>query len=685
MSTKSAPSVALALALVALASACGSWIKSPGKPGGTPSPAPAPSSISFRLVGQAGAAAYPVIDATGSGAGTFKVLEATSTVDELRLALAEDAAAGLVVPGPFQADLLTGALEPAASLPEPEPGAYKRLEMPLSGAALRLHGKLTTNSGRARDLTVVFDDADALVLAAGGQAATGIDVVSGESSDVLVELPLATLFDFSASAAGGAAGAGVSLDGVDGWPAVLDGSVTGDAKIVRDAIKANLGRALRFGRDGDGDGALAPGEVLSAVAAPTGASYYVSPVDRAGSGTRDDPFGLRDLISTPATPGRALAALQPGDALTFLAGDYHLTGATDGDAWSRQLLSPFVSGAAGRPITLQADAGARVRIFEDAGGQPVFGTTTPRLDHVRFIGFVVSPGSNDAFHISGMQHEIAYNEVIGVRFETNDNHDGVRLDDAQSVWIHHNDLHGVTGPNRNSACIKIYGSTSVTIEDNHVHDCTAGLVEADAGDLGDGGDRLTFRRNWIAGNTEAFVGNDGGTSTALYYLYDNVIDGTLDLNTLNDGSQIYNNLFRPTAGGDGRIVAVGAWQSVRRQSLWNNLTLGGGQPLVAYEVSEIDFSKGQASSPLAYMDDNVYDAAPSYSFHGVSYTLAQMRAQGLERGAQVVSGGSAIYEDLKSFVLKKPWVTAGRYGNEVGPRAPVRLLLDAGRYGPGGR
>jgi hypothetical protein len=52
----------------------------------------------------------------------------------------------------------------------------------------------------------------------------------------------------------------------------------------------------------------------------TGAFYFVCPKPNSGAGTKDDPFGLADLLNTttsPVTQGRAMTILKPGDTLYF--------------------------------------------------------------------------------------------------------------------------------------------------------------------------------------------------------------------------------------------------------------------------------------------------------------------------------------------------------------------------------
>ena len=68
---------------------------------------------------------------------------------------------------------------------------------------------------------------------------------------------------------------------------------------------------------------------------------------------------------------------------------------------------------------------------------------------------------------------------------------------ANSAWIHNNNVHGVTGDGPNSSGIKVYRSTNLLIEDNYVHDNITGIHDKDAGTHGDGTNQNTYTRNWI--------------------------------------------------------------------------------------------------------------------------------------------------------------------------------------------
>ena len=416
----------------------------------------------------------------------------------------------------------------------------------------------------------------------------------------------------------------------------------------------------------------------------TGTTYYVSPSTTSGSGTLSNPFGLSQLLNTtthPFTPGPALSILKPGDTLYFLAGTYNIAGDTTSSYWGDQLLAPAVSGTPTAPITLSAYPGATVNIVLTGDtAQPVFGTSSPTLNYVRFIGFTVNPGSDGttAFYISGVGNEVGYCTINGQYMATSDNHDGIRLEGANSAWIHNNDINGVTGETGNSCGIKLYGTSDSVVEDNYVYDCTSGIFDKDSGE------QNTYARNYLTDDPGgAFLGNNQH-SLATLYIYDNVVDGGISLQFLNTDCQVYNNLVFASDSYNGYISGIGASTGSTDASIWNNIVLTGGQPVWGY----VNSNQYLTDSPLSYMGYNVYDAAPTYGFglylsNPTQYTLSQFQAQGFEQHAQVVSSDLSIFQNLTSYALLPQWTTAGRYGDAVGPRYPIAQILNTSRYGPG--
>ncbi len=428
------------------------------------------------------------------------------------------------------------------------------------------------------------------------------------------------------------------------------------------------------------------------------ASYYVAPIGTNGSGTLADPFGIPNLTATlgsATVPGVAFASLLPGDTLYFRQGDYHVVGSTVIGDNTRQILGPPRSGTALQPITIQSYPGEIATIYQDTGTQPILGTELPTYSYIRFLGLkVVMPPTfgGPGFRISGTGNEIGYCEVVGQFVNTADNHDGIRIDFASSTWIHHNNIHDVQGTHHNSVGIKMYASLLSIIEDNYIHGCFAAVYDKDSGTV-DYAEQTTYRRNWFTNNSyPSFVGNDNSAKIGIYYLYDNVFDvnttNTLAGIRINDVQvapanqcQIYNNLFRNMVSGQATMSSY----MCNQENVWNNIVLSSGSPVVGYYEYFTVFVASGPSAPLAYMDYNVYDGAPSYKFGQFStpssFTLAQFRAQGLEINSSVAPA-TDIFVDQVSYLLKPAFVSAGRYGDMVGPRYPVASILDAARYGP---
>ena len=263
---------------------------------------------------------------------------------------------------------------------------------------------------------------------------------------------------------------------------------------------------------------------------------------------------LLNTTTTPVSQGPALTILQPGDILYFLEGTYTVSGSTVSEHWWNQLISPTVSGTASAPITLAAYPGATVNFVMSAGAQPLFGTSIPTLNYVRFLGFTIQPLSTyqnggqvaDAFCLSGTGNEVAYCKIIGQYQNVTDNYQGIWFSVANDSWIHNNDIYGFTGPSHNSSGLKVYKSTYMIVEDNYIHNCSVGISDKDGGNDTDQPLKTinTYTRNWLTGKTmDQFLGNNQG-GPATYYIYDNVIDGAIALHTQVVNCETYNNLIR---------------------------------------------------------------------------------------------------------------------------------------------
>jgi len=214
------------------------------------------------------------------------------------------------------------------------------------------------------------------------------------------------------------------------------------------------------------------------LAAPAFArEYFIINREGSGAGTRDDPFGMADLPSTSDTSdlGRAIRSLQPGDTLSFLAGDYRIIKAAGNHYWLGYIRPPCRA-TPDKRITFRAMPGQNVRLVHAGGGtQPMFGAYA----YITIQRFHVDGDPCPLARIGGTGVEIGYCHYKGQHVNIKDNHDGLRMENGSKLWIHHNIFEGVTGLNTGSCGIKLYRTNDCVIEDNYIHGCTVGISDKD--------------------------------------------------------------------------------------------------------------------------------------------------------------------------------------------------------------
>jgi hypothetical protein len=392
----------------------------------------------------------------------------------------------------------------------------------------------------------------------------------------------------------------------------------------------------------------------------TGAPARILYVDQQHPLTDDAGPGLRD--APWSTIRRAADVARPGDLVVVRAGTYVET--SPHDIWNIATLNPVNSGTAERPLTFRAYPGEDVLVSNDEAGYPAIGNSG--IDFIDWIGFRTD---RHAALFNTIGSELAYLDVVGRYVSTPDNHDGIRIENTDSVLIHHNSIHGVTGDSPNSAGIKVYTSSNLIVEDNHLFGNTTGVFDKDTGV------NNTYRRNYFTGNELAFQGNNQG-EIARYLIYDNVFtglgtSGSVHLLIKNDGSVIRNNLiFADIFSG----TWVGDVDTLTQIHLWDNV-------IVSPSESSIAWFQGWdwTGNEFAYFDHNVYTSPPIYSTVSRTDTLFDMRQRGYELASAVAGELSEIYS--QSWELQPAWWSAGRFDGPLGPQ-DVALVLDVSRYGP---
>lgn len=442
--------------------------------------------------------------------------------------------------------------------------------------------------------------------------------------------------------------------------------------------------------------------------------YYVAPIaGTGGAGTLGDPWKIGDLYAVAAnsyTAGPALTALQPGDTLNFRGGSYALPdGATLAD-YQHQLIGPQRSGTVGAPITLRSYPGETAAFTLSGGTQPIFGGKIPTCSYVRFIGLqaqvigITTPvirlgGTSQGTAAVGC--EVGYCDLAADSVSSGDNHNVINIEYSVGTWIHHNKIHGshnTPSPQQNSSGITWYDSGSQIVEDNYIYDCDTAILHKDAGTVGlyaPQWDGAIYRRNWLTDCVfPTFTGPVQGIQS-LFHVYDNVIDcgsadGAFQFGAYNTGCELYNNLIRGNAALTSSCNLIWAGVAVGQDhsyivNIWNNvLDPSPATTLYAFLQRGSVLSIGGPTGNVNYFDYNVHCKPPTYRFNWTGtpqvFTLAQFQAQGLETHAMAPASLASVYDG--GWNLLSPYATAGRYGDEVGPRYPVASILDATRYGP---
>ena len=391
-----------------------------------------------------------------------------------------------------------------------------------------------------------------------------------------------------------------------------------------------------------------------------GATYYV---DQDHFQASDDNTGTEK--SPWKTINHAATVLRAGDTVLVKAGTYDVGASPN---WAAPAVGPVNAGTVDAPITFQACRGHQVTITT-SGGQAAIGSNR---DYVVWDGFAVDMADRmKGILIFGARGcVVRYCEVKGNYVDSGDNHDGIRIERAPDCQIHHNVIHGVKGHSLNSAGIKVYskGAKNVIVEDNYIHDNTAGVFDKDFGVDN------TYRRNYFTRNRTDFYGNNQG-GPARYFIYDNVFDGKIELHAGNTGTEIHDNLVRSSS-------LVGAWAGgVAGTKIWNNVVISKARSITACQNK-----RQELASAVAYMDYNIYDASPVYEFGEYTsnrqrLSLDRMRTAGFEEHSRVVSSVRDVFEDDVSYRLLPEWKTEGRQAEPPGPE-DAASVLNVRRYGP---
>jgi hypothetical protein len=288
--------------------------------------------------------------------------------------------------------------------------------------------------------------------------------------------------------------------------------------------------------------------------------------------------------------------------------------------------------------------------------------------------------------------------------------------------LHHTEISGwkCDSGSHNSCGVKVYSAGVNLVEDNYIHDCQTGIYQKQGGLSTDTPvyQIFTYRRNYIVNNVGFPIlgpGQGGTVQQARLFIYDNVFDNSLNMQDQQTGTQIYNNLFVNVVLAAGNDYSKPTWmyivdfadptniynRATYLTQIWNNVVFPTSSPFIPLQQLALDFVPLTSSTtPLSYMDYNVYTASINYYYFNAPFTTqwtqtqfqAEAASEGLSQGGEqhttVAAGPSTIYPEIGSgdYTLATFYQTAGRYGDAVGPRVAISGtggILDTSRYGPG--
>jgi len=320
------------------------------------------------------------------------------------------------------------------------------------------------------------------------------------------------------------------------------------------------------------------------------ADYYVDQKHPAASdsnpGTADAPWATLQHA--------AKAGLKPGDTVYVKAGTY----TTSGGVWNEPSIN-IPSGAAGAPVTFKS-LPAHAAVIKGGKAAPPIGVAG--RSHVVIDGFVIpDPGPKGIAVFNGDDVVIQNNVISGAYTGALDNTEGVRIEHASNVLVRNNkitDVHN-DGNSSNASAIKTYRTDNVVIENNEFSNVVAGVKEKE------GSRNLTVRNNRISSCSAGLVLNNQNNAvvenirfyqnvvqcSAGYdtdsesptirevYIYNNTFAGysskAVHGTTHGQSLYVYNNIFYRTAGQAGMadfFTRKSNTSEVKRMdyNLWNN-------------------------------------------------------------------------------------------------------------------
>jgi parallel beta-helix repeat protein len=172
-------------------------------------------------------------------------------------------------------------------------------------------------------------------------------------------------------------------------------------------------------------------------------------------------------------------AARAGDIVIVQAGTYDQS--ASGSSRFDPLYNPANSGTSSAPITFRADG--RVVLRSTTYGGPVIGAYSRNyivwdgfyIDEV-YVNSVADTGPVVVWASTGSQ--IHNTEIKSKQANYQDNHNGIRVEQANRTTLRNNIIYGVgsqSGYGQNDAAVMLYDSNDTVIENNTMYNCGVGV------------------------------------------------------------------------------------------------------------------------------------------------------------------------------------------------------------------
>lgn len=427
--------------------------------------------------------------------------------------------------------------------------------------------------------------------------------------------------------------------------------------------------------------------LLCLAATATAKDYYAAPLDRPGTGTATDPYGLPDLWPN-GFPGPACKALAPGDTLYLYGGNYYQPTRARA-AYEYGAIVPGVSGTPAAPIVIRSVPGEVAHLY-GTGQCPIVGNkmygdkVAGRTDFKILRLCLHQTGVQPAIRLihttpDAANVEIGFCRVTGADVSPlGDNHNGIRVDYATDTYVHDTEVSNVKGGGLNSAGIMEYNSLRSRYERCYVHDCNTGIFskQSNTGTL--------VKDSVIVRNSQSSIrGNILSTYDGSIEVQGSVTDQPVTNPGGPSAVTLRHNLFlcdKPWIGSSISLpqhdlifdanVVLGVTlkvQSELRNGTWSDDL---GKPVTSWR-GNLYASRAAGTPAVAF-------AVGAYNPPVVKLTPLDV-PQKVDQESVVSTGGPADLWVPGTYTLLPKWHDG--FADVPGP-ADVDALLDESRYGP---